>query len=118
MPHDGGDQACLWDMLDAASAIVEFTSGVSMDAYLSNRLLQAAVERKVEIIGEAARQVSEKTRRAHPGIPWRRIVAQRNVLAHQYGEIRQDLMWRLATGEVPKLLADLRRLLDADQDEA
>jgi len=72
---------------------------------------QLAVEREVEIIGEAARRVSEPFREAHPEIPWQTIIAQRNVLAHEYGEIRQDLMWRVATTRMGELILVLESLI-------
>ena len=72
---------------------------------------QRAVERAVEIIGEAARQVSDDFRRAHPAISWRPIIAQRHVLAHEYGEIMQERIWRVATTHVPALIAQLEPLI-------
>jgi uncharacterized protein with HEPN domain len=63
-------------MLDAAEAVVRFVSGHTLATYTSDDLLRAAVERKVEIIGEAARGVSDVLKDAHPEIPWRKIVAQ------------------------------------------
>ena len=77
-------------MLDAARTIQDFTTGVSLKDYLLDRKVQLAVERAIEIIGEAARLVSPDLKAQHPEIPWRQIVAQRNVLAHDYGEIKQD----------------------------
>jgi uncharacterized protein with HEPN domain len=72
--------------------------------------MQLAVERLVEIIGEAAQRISEPLRQAHPEIPWRSIIAQRHVLAHEYGEIKQDRMWRLVADDLPKLLEALAPL--------
>jgi uncharacterized protein with HEPN domain len=85
MPRENRDAAYIWDMLDAARTIHEFTAGVSLEDYLLDRKLQLAVERAIEIIGEAARLVSPELRTQYPEIPWRQIVAQRNVLAHDYG---------------------------------
>jgi uncharacterized protein with HEPN domain len=84
------DLAYLWDMRDAARTAMEFTRGLKFQAYAADRKLQLAVERLVEIIGEAARHVSGTLREAHPEIPWRKIVAQRHVLAHDYGDIQQE----------------------------
>lgn len=74
-------------------------------------MLQLAVERCVEIIGEAARNISAPFKGAHPEIPWRLIIAQRNVLAHEYGEVKQDRMWSLAQNHIPILVAQLEPLL-------
>lgn len=111
MPPENRDAAYVWDMLDAARTIQEFTTGVSLEDYLLDRKLQLAVERALEIIGEAARLVSPELKAQHPDIPWRQIVAQRNVLAHDYGEILQDRIWRVATTRIPELVAQLPLLL-------
>ncbi len=115
MRPDQRDKAYLWDMLDAALAVEEFVRGHSYEEYLSNRMMRGAVERHIEIVGEAARRVSDATRKANPDIPWRSIVGQRNVLAHDYGEILDEAMWAVATRRVPELIAALRKLLPEDQ---
>jgi len=69
------------DMLDAGRAIHEFVRSHSGEDYGANRMLRGAVERHIEIIGEAANRVSRAFRVAHPEIPWQRVIAQRNVLA-------------------------------------
>jgi uncharacterized protein with HEPN domain len=68
-------------MLTTAKDIRDFTSGVRYDQYLKDRKLQLAVERSMEIIGEAARRVSQPFRETHPEIPWQSIIPLRNVLA-------------------------------------
>jgi uncharacterized protein with HEPN domain len=69
LAFEARDAAYLWDMLEAARSIQQFTAGVSSDEYLKNRVLQLAVERQLEVIGEAARNVSDAFRQAHPEIP-------------------------------------------------
>jgi uncharacterized protein with HEPN domain len=85
--------------------------------YEKNRMMQLAVEREVEIIGEAARKVSSAFKEAHPGIAWAGIVAQRHVLAHDYGTIRVDRMWALATHHIPVLIGQLEPLVPAPPPE-
>ena len=75
MLPDDRDAAYLWDMLDAARAVEEFISPVSFGQYLQDRKLRMAVERAVEIIGEAARRVSDGFRSAYPEIPRKRSSA-------------------------------------------
>lgn len=114
MPPENRDAAYIWDMLDAARTVQEFTTGLTLEDYLLDRKLQLAVERAIEIIGEAARLVSTDLKAQHPEIPWRQIVAQRNVLAHDYGEIKQDRIWLVAANRIPELVAHLQRLLPTD----
>jgi uncharacterized protein with HEPN domain len=68
-------------------------------------------KRAIEIIGEAARRVSETVKSSHPEIPWQKMVAQRNVLAHEYGEIKQERIWLVATTHIPELVRLLKPLL-------
>lgn len=111
MPLDDKDAAYLWDMLDSARTINNFVSGVSFSQYMNNRQLQLAVERALEIIGEAARRVYKIFQIEHSEIPWQNIIAQRNVLAHEYGEIKQELIWKVATVRIPELITSLEPLV-------
>ena len=107
MQPEDRDAAYLWDMLDAARMIEGFTTGVRFDQYMGDRKLQSAVERALEIIGEAARRVSDTFKSAHLEIPWHGIIAQRNVLAHEYGEIKQDRIWRVVMSHIPEPISQL-----------
>ena len=111
MQPDAKDAAYLWDMLDAARAAQGFVASRSFEDYESNRMLRGAVERHIEIIGEAANRVSRGFRAAHPEIPWRQIIAQRNVLTHEYGEIDDALIWRVAITHIPELINQLQQIM-------
>ena len=117
MQPESKDAAYLWDMLDAARAIQKFVVSRSFADYGADRMLRGAVERHIEIIGEAAIRVSRGFRAAHPEIPWQRIIAQRNVLAHEYGEIDDALVWRVATDRIPELTGQLERIVPAPPSE-
>ncbi len=105
------DPASLWDMLEYARDIQEFMQGKTREAYLQDRKLQAAVERCVEVIGEAANRISDDFRKAHPEIPWRPIIAQRHILAHEYDEIRPERLYSVATVHIPELIEKLQPLI-------
>lgn len=111
MPREKDDAASLWDMLDAAQAVARFVQGRSFHEYANDLMLRSAVERQIEIIGEAARRVSEEYRLSHPEIPWHGVIGQRHVLAHDYAEIKQDRLWRVATVLVPELIRLLEPLV-------
>jgi uncharacterized protein with HEPN domain len=66
---------------------------------------------KFEILGEAARRLSDEFRQAHPEINWRRIIGLRNILIHRYDEIRQQTIWQTVTSELEPLLLQLEALL-------
>lgn len=111
MRPDERDPGHVWDMLDAARSFRDFTRGVTQGEYLKDRKLQLAVERALEIIGEAARLVSAEFKELHPDVPWQQIIAQRNVIAHDYGEIKQDRIWTVASNRIPELISRLEQAL-------
>ena len=111
MPPTGRDAAFLWEMLSFAREAQTVVAGVTDHDYLKDRLRQLALERAVEIIGEAARKVSDEFQELHPEIPWKPIIAQRHVLAHDYGDVDHEKMWRVATVHIPDLIARLEPLI-------
>ena len=105
------DAAFLWDMLQAAIAVRDFARDRTLQDYTADLMLRSAVERQIEIIGEAARKVSDSFQQQHPEIPWRGIVGQRHVLAHEYGEIDHQRIWKVATDHIPQLIECLEPLI-------
>jgi uncharacterized protein with HEPN domain len=111
MRPDERDAAYLLDMLKAAEKVRRFVQGKTQDVFVTDEVLRDAVERNAEIIGEAARKVSDAFKNQHPEIPWRKMIAQRNVLVHEYEKISVDDMWIVATFHIPKLIDNLATLI-------
>jgi uncharacterized protein with HEPN domain len=99
------------DMRLHAERALRFLGGRSLADFQSDELLQAAIIRCVEVIGEAARLVSEDTRQRAPGIPWALIVGMRNILAHDYTAVDLEKVYSVATQHLPTLLAQLAVLI-------
>jgi uncharacterized protein with HEPN domain len=110
------DFALLWDMREAIRQIQEFLQDVDYPKYVASRLLQSAVERQLEILGEAARRISVELQQGHPEIPWRAMVGLRNILAHEYGEVNQDRLWLVITANLDKLARQLDGLIPPLED--
>lgn len=111
MRPERDDLAYLQDMLEAANDAADFVRGRSFEDYLANTMLRAAVERKVEIIGEACRHVSREFKSQHPEIPWKPIETQRHRLIHEYMGIEHRRIWDVATVHVPPLVQRLEAIL-------
>lgn len=111
MKPDEQDAAYLWDMLQWARAASELLAGVSLHAYLQDKLRRLALERALELVGEAARRVTETFQSAHREIEWREIIGQRNILAHQYGAIDHERLYNTGTQSIPQLIAALEAIL-------
>jgi uncharacterized protein with HEPN domain len=105
------DHSWLADMLEAARLIETFVKGVGREAFEKDLMRQSAVHRQLEIMGEAAKQVSPEFRAQHPEVPWRQIAGMRDVLIHAYRKVQADEVWRAATGSVPPLIEVLERLV-------
>jgi uncharacterized protein with HEPN domain len=114
MPPDR-DPVYLWDMLNAARGIVSSLEGITLAQYTADENLRLATERRIEIIGEAARRISTELKEANPQIPWRLIVDQRNVLIHAYDEIEDERIWGLVAQDIPRLIEELMALLPAQE---
>lgn len=112
MPPSEKDLKYMWDMLGNARAVIELTEGWTRERYLDDKVRRLAMERAIEIIGEAARHVSREGRTAAPGVAWSAIVATRHILAHEYGDIDHEQLWRIATVHVPPLVDQLQFVLD------
>jgi len=111
MSVDERDAAHLWDMLQGATKTMRAVQGTSFAQYLADEDLRLIVERRIEIIGEAARRVSEAFRAEHPDVPWRSMIGQRNVMAHEYDEIDHERVWNVVTVELPRLVQALKPLV-------
>jgi uncharacterized protein with HEPN domain len=102
----------LFDVQEACALVLKFSEGRTLDRYLKDRMLQSAVERQAEIIGEALRQAPDLDPSLADEIPeLRRIIAFRNRLAHGYAEVSPEIVWGIAAVDVPRLLAGVRAIM-------
>lgn len=105
------DPAHLADMLEAARRVSEYLKGVSELEFRRDARLQDAVIRRLEVLGEAARRVSDSSRAAHPALPWRAMIDMRNLLIHQYDGVDLELVFRTCFEDVPPLIGELERIV-------
>lgn len=105
------DDALLLDMLLATRKILRFTGGIDEAAFLQNELLQSAVMREIQVIGEAARMVSDEAKAMHTAIPWRVIAGMRNRLIHAYFDVRLDVVWQTIQDDIPALVTQLEQVV-------
>ena len=106
------DETHLRDMLDYASKAVEAIRGRARADLDRDAILGAALERFVEIIGEAANRVQDERRRAMPDVPWKQIVGMRNRLIHGYIAVDLDILWNVVHDDLPALIERLEKELD------
>ena len=109
-----GDTDYLHDILDAADRVRAYLSSQSRESFRADLMRQDAVLYRLAVIGEAAGRLSKSARDARPDVPWRRIVAMRNILVHDYGGVDIDIAWDTATAHVPVLVTVVRQMLPPD----
>ena len=113
MPKD--DTIRLRHMLDAAREVVDFAKGRIRADLDCDRKLVLALVKDIEIIGEAACQVSLDVRIRSPGIPWDDIVGMRHRLVHAYFDINLDILWKTVQEDLPPLISELERVVMGEQ---
>ncbi len=93
----------LQDVAESCDKILRFTAGLSQSDLIGDEKTYDAVVRNLEIIGEAAKHVSEGLRRQMPDIEWRKAAGLRDMLAHAYFGIDNDILWDVVQSKVPQL---------------
>lgn len=108
-PRD--DSVYLGHVRDSCHRIETYLSGVDEDEFLETELIQDAVVRQIQVIGEAVKRLSRKLREAHPDIPWSDIAGMRDKLVHDYMGIDVEAVWETARAEIPLLRRQLEEHL-------
>ena len=102
---------------DASILIEEFSSGYDQKKFLKDLLVQSAVIRQIEIIGEAIKNLPLAFRKKHPGTPWTKIAGMRDKLIHSYFGVDMKLVWRVVKNDIPNLQLDIQKILKKKEEE-
>jgi len=118
MPHDTppsqpteDDLARVWHILERCRKLERYVAGRRFEEYAADEMLRDAVERNLEVIGEAVGKLSPAFLDAHPEIPWRLIRHQRNIIAHVYDQLADERIWEAATVHAPPLREFVERVI-------
>ncbi len=101
----------LEDMLEAVRRVSEYSSGLTRAELVADRKTVDAIVRNLEILGEAAKHVPAEVRSRNPAVDWKRIAGMRDVLAHDYFGIDEDILWDVIANKIPALQAPLEEAL-------
>lgn len=106
------DLAYIEHILDCIRKIKEFSEGLSFKEFSGNELVQDAVIRNIEIIGEASKKISSDTKRIYLDIPWKEIAGMRDKLIHDYLGVDVEVVWRTIKEDVPMLERQIKKMIE------
>ena len=105
------DKERLQNMKNAIEKIIRYTEDIDFDGFEVNEMLQDAVFKNLEIIGEAAYKISKETKEGHGDIEWRKIEGLRHKLVHDYYKIDLEIVWETKSKSLPQLKLDIDKML-------
>ena len=110
MPLSEEDLSYLIDIVDCVMDINEFTESIEYYQFERDKMRKLAVERQLEVIGQAANKISIETQNNLRDIPWKNIIGLRNKLAHDYGEILAERIWGISKKSLQELMKELEKI--------
>jgi uncharacterized protein with HEPN domain len=104
----------LEDIYESVEKIMLYTKELDEQDFYESTEKQDAVIRRLEIIGEAAKKISQQTRDAYPNIPWKEMSGMRDVLIHEYFGVSPSIVWNVIRNELNHLLPTLKEILEKE----
>ncbi len=105
------DSDYLVDILEAINRVLSYVAEIDYKSFLDDMKSQDAIIRNLEIMGEAAKSVSAEMKTHAPDIPWKSLAGVRDKLIHQYFGINLEIVWSIATYDLPELKQKIEKLL-------
>lgn len=105
------DKVYLISILESIENIEEFTKGGEGE-FLITKVIQHAVIRNLEVMGEASKKISNELKKDFPEIPWREMAGLRDVLIHDYLGVDNQRVWNVVQNELPELKEKVKKVLD------
>ena len=102
----------LEDILESIEKIEEYTTDINEEEFYENTFVQDAVIRRLEIIGEAVKNIPDDFRVKYPDIPWRQIAGMRDVLIHAYFGVNLRRVWKVIKEDIPELKLKILKILE------
>lgn len=99
----------LKDITDSSALIVEYVKGLSFEEFEKDTMRFLAVSRLLEIIGVATKNLSNDFKSKHSNVPWKKMAGLRDVIIHDYQELNREMIFKIASQDLPKLLAELMK---------
>lgn len=108
MLHNERDKSYIYDILKYSQEIIDIVKDENHNSFVNNRIKRLAIERLIQIIGEAANHLSRDFMQENQDIPWTKIIGLRNKIVHDHGEILTDRIWLIASESIPELMHQIK----------
>jgi uncharacterized protein with HEPN domain len=105
----------LQDIVQSCEKVLQFTGGLTLPELIQDQRTYDAVVRNLEIIGEAAKHISDNTRRKLPDVEWKKVAGLRDMLAHAYFGIDNDILWDVIQNRIPQLAKVINAFLNEEK---
>lgn len=105
------DQVYLLDILESAKLALSYAGDKDSEAFFKDIQSQDSVIRRLEIIGEAARRISEETKTAYPNLPWSDMIGMRNIMIHEYDDVDLSMVLETVKKDLPQLVEGIEKIL-------
>jgi uncharacterized protein with HEPN domain len=102
----------LFDILDSAKNILEFTKEINVEKFEADLLVCSAVKHQIMVIGEAVKKVPGYLKYQYPDIPWRAMAGMRDILVHQYHNAKPEKVWEVVANEIPSIIKRVEKILN------
>jgi uncharacterized protein with HEPN domain len=104
----------LEDILTSSTKVLRYTQGMTLEQFIADERTYDAVIRNLEIIGEAAKNIPDDIRTNYPDIEWRKIAGLRDILAHAYFSLENEIIWDIVQNKVFPLLEVIQHILEVE----
>jgi len=104
----------LQDICESTLAIEEYIQNLAEDEFYSNRQVQDAIIRRLEIIGEAVKNVDDDFRNKYPQIPWKKIAGMRDIIAHEYFGVKLERVWDVVRKDLPHIKQQMLLIMEKE----
>jgi len=106
------DRGYLIDILESARLAVKYLEDKTENEFYNDTQSQDAVIRRFEVIGEAARRISDEGQAAYPGLPWMQMIGMRNIMIHEYDNVDMRIVWNTVKNSLPVLIDAISAVLE------
>ena len=103
------------NIIESIGKIESFIKDVPKSIFLEDDLINSAVVRQIEIIGEAAKNLPDSLKRRNPNVPWKEISGTRDKMIHQYFGVDLDIVWNIVAKDLPKLKKDMHEIITKEK---